>query len=129
MKVLCEGIGKHAAGRDGSVYPHCPDCGREFSAQGRKATARLASSARAAGSETGNPWIAIPKHYVEFRGEVIFDSYFGHVCTCTAHRHSTWSDQRDDYERTVVSDPSSGTESGTFTYRCERCGASTRSGL
>lgn len=33
-------------------YPSCPVCGLEFSAQGRKAQARL-----------GNCWLSIPRHY------------------------------------------------------------------
>jgi hypothetical protein len=54
-KALCEGTGKEGVHGSGStLYAHCPDCGREFSAQGRKAQAR-----------SGNPWLSIPKHYTE----------------------------------------------------------------
>lgn len=50
-KRLCEGTGKQGVHGDNSIiYPHCPDCGREFSAEGRKHRFR-------------NPWLAIPKHY------------------------------------------------------------------
>ena len=52
-KTLCEGTGQKGVAGNGSVlHAHCPVCQREFSAQGRKAQARM-----------GNPWLAIPKHY------------------------------------------------------------------
>jgi len=50
-KTKCEGTGKPGV-RGANGYAHCPACGREFSAQGRKAQARM-----------GNPWLAIPQHY------------------------------------------------------------------
>jgi hypothetical protein len=52
-RVLCPGTGRPGEGSPALVYyPHCPVCGREFSAQGRKAQARL-----------GNAWESIPRHY------------------------------------------------------------------
>jgi hypothetical protein len=54
--VVCSGTGSAGVSVAYSIYPHCPSCGREFSAQGRKAMARL-----------GNPWQAVPKHYVSER--------------------------------------------------------------
>jgi hypothetical protein len=54
MKVLCQGSGRPGITLSDSLYAHCPACEREFSAQGRKAQARI-----------GNPWQAIPKHYTE----------------------------------------------------------------
>lgn len=54
-KTQCEGSGKPGVAGNGSVlYARCAHCGREFSAQGRKAQARM-----------GNPWLAIPKHYAK----------------------------------------------------------------
>lgn len=50
MKAKCDGSGKPGIAK--GFYPHCPECGREFSAQGRKAQARL-----------GNPWLAVPVHF------------------------------------------------------------------
>jgi len=50
----CPGTGKRGIGGAGdrSIYAHCPDCGREFSAQGRQGQARL-----------GDPWKSIPRHF------------------------------------------------------------------
>ena len=54
-RTRCEGIGKKAVPADVyELYPACPDCGREFSAQGRKAQRRYAGA-----------WRSIPLHYVE----------------------------------------------------------------
>lgn len=50
-RSLCPGSRLPAAG---TIYPLCQLCGREFSAQGRKAQARL-----------GNAWQRIPPHFVE----------------------------------------------------------------
>ena len=72
------------------------------------------------------------------RGSITYDNYFGHVCTCTAKEtklnYAGFEGERGahdwtTYENTVECDQSSGTESGTFTYRCTRCGAIGRSGL
>ena len=54
---LCIGTGRPAVSVPGSIYPHCPGCGREFGAQGAKARARL-----------GNPWKAMPRHFEVIRG-------------------------------------------------------------
>ncbi len=68
---------------------------------------------------------------------VTYDAYFGHVCTCTAkattlsfagfegdHGSHDWTT----YEPSVECDRSSGTETGSFYYRCTRCGAGAWSG-
>jgi hypothetical protein len=64
------------------------------------------------------------------RGEVIYDSEFGHVCKCTEAieyddegypSHAT-------YQPTVTADRSSATESGSYFYSCSRCGAGSWSG-
>jgi hypothetical protein len=52
-KTQCEGTGQHGVPHtENPIYPACPVCGREFSAQGRKAQARL-----------GNPWQSVPRHF------------------------------------------------------------------
>ena len=57
-RVLCPGIGSRGVrSRSSVLYPECPVCGKEFSAQGRKAYARLV--------RYGNPWETIPRHYKE----------------------------------------------------------------
>lgn len=69
------------------------------------------------------------------RGDVIYDSEWGHVCTCTErlHPHSENGMRTDysqvSYDNTVVVDRESGTESGSFYYSCTRCSAGTWSGL
>lgn len=50
----CVGTGQPAMQREGSVYPYCPACGKEFSAQGRVAQRRFA-----------NAWASVPSHYCE----------------------------------------------------------------
>lgn len=72
------------------------------------------------------------------RGQITYDNYFGHVCSCTAKQTTVsfagfegeqgahdWTT----YENTVECDRSSGTESGSFAYYCTRCGATAWSGL
>lgn len=57
-KIMCSGSGEAAEARQGSVYPHCPACGRDFSVAG---TRRSKSNAR-----RGNPWKdGIPRHLIE----------------------------------------------------------------
>ena len=72
------------------------------------------------------------------RGQITYDSYFGHVCTCTAKAtklafagfegeqgEHDWTT----YENTVSADRNSGTETGSYWYSCARCGAGAWSGL
>jgi hypothetical protein len=55
-RVLCPGTGREAEARQGSVYPHCPVCGRDFSVAGAR---RSKANAR-----RGNPWkTGVPRHY------------------------------------------------------------------
>lgn len=39
--MKCEGSGRKPVAAEIWVYPACPECGKEFSAQGRKASARM----------------------------------------------------------------------------------------
>jgi len=63
-------------------------------------------------------------------GEVIYDSQFGHVCTCT--EAVTYDDEGypepASYLPTVAADRASATESGSYWYSCQRCGAGAWSG-
>ena len=72
----------------------------------------------------------------KIRGRVIYDSEWGHVCTCAESVGGTYyvdgnptPYQYATYDNTVRCDRSSGTESGSFWWQCERCGAGTWSGL
>jgi hypothetical protein len=65
------------------------------------------------------------------RGVVTYDDQYGHVCTCTEvveyddegyPSHAT-------FLPTVEADRCGATESGSYFYTCQRCGAGAWSGL
>lgn len=63
------------------------------------------------------------------RGSITYDSEYGHVCTCTQRvvGHTT---MHYEYKNTVIVDPSvEPTESGSWWYVCEACGAGQWSGM
>lgn len=56
-RTLCPGSGQEATTVQGSVYPHCPVCGRDFGVAGTRRSKAQAKK--------GNPWQdGIPRHYV-----------------------------------------------------------------
>jgi len=63
---------------------------------------------------------------------IIYDSELGHVCGCSErepHRDADGNPIYPDYDRTVSVDRSvEPTESGSWYYRCSRCGAGAWSG-
>lgn len=69
---------------------------------------------------------------VKIRGKLMYDDYSASmVCTCT---ETVYRDDDDDpihadYEDTVTADKNSGTESGSYWYTCQKCGAAGWSGL
>lgn len=61
IRKRCDGEGQPAIEgptEDVAIYPHCPVCGREFSAAGR------------AGWRYANAWQSVPSHYVTSRDHV-----------------------------------------------------------
>ncbi len=69
------------------------------------------------------------------RGQITYDNYFGHVCTCTARDVEGHDADGNavavftEYEPTVSADRDSATETGSYWYSCSRCGAGAWSGL
>ncbi|MCR4339130.1 MAG: hypothetical protein NUW01_04490 [Gemmatimonadaceae bacterium] len=73
------------------------------------------------------------------RGEITYDDYFGHVCTCTGRvergnivgldGETAYTMERTVYEQTVGAVRDSATETGSYWYTCSRCGAGGWSGL
>ena len=65
------------------------------------------------------------------KGEIKYDDQHGHVCTCT--EAVTYDDdgypEHASYLPTVTADRHSGTETGSYWYSCEACGAGTWSGV
>ena len=62
------------------------------------------------------------------RGQITYDSEYGHVCTCSRQRHKYG--KPDSYRQTVKVDRNiEPTESGSCWYVCKRCGAGAWSGL
>jgi hypothetical protein len=65
------------------------------------------------------------------RGTVTYDDHFGHVCTCTegVEYDADGYPSRATYLPTVKADRNiAPTESGSYFYVCERCGAGAWSG-
>ena len=74
------------------------------------------------------------------RGQITYDDYFGHVCTCAERversnvqgfgDETAYTMERPVYDPTVhVAREIEPTESGSYWYVCERCGAGAWSGL
>ena len=64
------------------------------------------------------------------RGHITYDSYFGHVCTCALLEDESERDQIAVYAATVFVDRTiEATDTGSWYYRCDRCGAGAWSGL
>jgi len=68
---------------------------------------------------------------VKVRGEITYDDQYGHVCKCTeaVEYDEDGYPSHASYLPTVKCDRSSATESGSYVYYCERCGATGWSGL
>lgn len=69
------------------------------------------------------------------RGNIIYDDFYGHVCTCAGTIVMGFDEDMDyraifaEYEPTVKVDRSvEPTESGSYYYRCDICGAGGWSG-
>lgn len=70
------------------------------------------------------------------RGHITYDSEYGHVCTCSETLHPYYESGlrtnyfQSAYDNTVrVARDVEPTESGSYWYVCERCGAGGWSGL
>jgi len=87
MKLKCNGTGMKPIAKD-ILYPCCPICGKEFSAQGKKHR-----------YNKGNIWIdGCPTHFTEINdkprckdcGEILRPQWYGFNCYCGQMYNNTF---------------------------------------